>query len=152
MYENNRQTYLYEGEVSPDNREAEGQGQTEWILYRQTEFYTERWGATVCVTMCVCMLWEFLSVRVFNTRITVSLCVCMCVCVVRAGGHRRIKRRQKDEYLAGLGRTEGWPHRTNGGVPLGRWRGGWQNIERLVEGKQFVKSQWLSYPHSLNLN
>lgn len=43
--------------------------------------------------------------------------MCVCVCALRAGGHRRIKQRQKDEHLVGLGRIEGWLHWTNGGVP-----------------------------------
>ena len=73
--------------------------------------------------MCVCCLNDYVclhAVRITegpsvqyknnceSVRTNVQICVCVCVCsVIRARGHRRIKQRQKDEHLAGLGRIEG---------------------------------------------
>ncbi len=118
-----RQTYLYEVVVSPDTRDRQRvQRQTEWLLYRVRGSFIQRGGGALSVCVCVrhlndyaCMyavgITECLSIQYKNNCesvcANVKICVCVCVCVVRAGGHRRIKRRQKDEHLAGLGRTEG---------------------------------------------
>lgn len=61
------------------------------------------WYKNNCAQMSVCTNVQIVS-------------VCMCVCVLRARGHRRIKRRQKDEHLVGI--------RENGGMTsLNKWRG-----------------------------
>lgn len=53
---------------------------------------------------------ECSSIWYKNNCAQMSVCTnvqIVCVCVLRARGHRRIKQRQKDEHLVGLGRIEG---------------------------------------------
>lgn len=122
-------------------RQTEGQTGT-WMTILQRLFYTERWrGNSVCEGTCVSHLSDYVWMHAVSITecpstqyknncesvwANVQMCVCVCVSdyVVRAGGHRQIKWRQKDEHPAGLGRTERWPQWTNRGVPQGRWRRG----------------------------
>lgn len=90
---------------------------------RQNSSYTVRRSFIaegVSVSVRVFFEWTCANVYCEHTRITVDKCLweqmCRCMCVAKAGGHRRIKPGPKDEHLIGLGRIDGWLHRTNGAV------------------------------------
>lgn len=93
-------------------QETDGDRQKEWLLYRVRVFYTERWRGSEYACLHAVRITEGPSVQYKNNceyaRTNVQICVCVCARgVIRARGHRRIKQRQKDEHLAGLGRIEG---------------------------------------------